>query len=103
MSTQLPPIQRRVMAAFGYMLVLCLVPLYLNKDDSFVAFHARQGAVLWIWSVLSFFSLYLPIAGVYFASTSTFLVLAGCGYGLLSVLLNKCWEIPFISRIATRL
>ncbi len=91
------------MAALSYLGVLCLVPLLLNREDAYVAFHARQGTVLWIWTVLSFFALYLPVVGVYLASTSTFLVLAASGYGLLSVLFHQCWKIPGIFALATKL
>ncbi|MBF0179742.1 MAG: hypothetical protein HQM03_06920 [Magnetococcales bacterium] len=90
----------RIMAALGYMGVLCLVPLILNQGDRFVDFHARQGLVLWVWSVLALFCMHLPGVGPYLFSTSvvgvTFLSLCG----LLAVLLGRSWEIPLIAKVA---
>ncbi|CAK0775680.1 Magnetosome protein MmsF. MamF-like protein [Gammaproteobacteria bacterium] len=103
MNTKSSPYQRKIMALFSYLGVLTLIPLIFNTDDDYVAFHAKQGLVLWMWGVISIFSLYLPVIGLYFSSSSTFLILVCSGYGILSVLLNKCWKIPGIFMLATKL
>ncbi|CAK0757282.1 conserved membrane hypothetical protein [Gammaproteobacteria bacterium] len=103
MSDHLPPYQRRLMAFSSYLGVLCLIPLIFNTEDEYVSFHARQGLVLWMWGVLSMFTLYIPVAGAYFSSTSYFLIIAGSGYGILSVLLNERWKIPFIFGLSEKL
>ncbi|MBF0191948.1 MAG: hypothetical protein HQL99_12540 [Magnetococcales bacterium] len=90
----------RMMAALSYMGILCLVPVLLNKTDRFIDFHARQGLVLWIWSVLSFFAMHIPGLGPYLFSTSTVLVLFLSAFGLVSVALNTCWKIPLIATVA---
>ena len=90
----------RMMAAFGYLGVLCLVPLLLNRNHPFVDFHARQGLVLWMWSVLSFFAMHVPGLGPYLFSTSTVMVLFLSLFGLVSVLSNRCWKIPLIATMA---
>ncbi|MBF0308758.1 MAG: hypothetical protein HQL56_04430 [Magnetococcales bacterium] len=92
----------RMMAAFSYLGVLCLVPLLLNRDDAYVAFHARQGLVLWIWAVISFFVMHLPGLGPYLFSTSTVLITFASLAGLVSVLLNRSWKLPFIGDMAAR-
>ncbi|MBF0626949.1 MAG: hypothetical protein HQL91_01890 [Magnetococcales bacterium] len=89
----------RMMAALSYLGILCLVPLMHNKRDRFVDFHARQGLVLWIWSVLSFFAMHVPGLGPYLFSTSTVMVLFLSLFGLVSVGLNKCWTIPFVPSV----
>ncbi|CAK0761234.1 Magnetosome protein MamF [Gammaproteobacteria bacterium] len=103
MNTQSPPARRRMMAIFSYLGVLCLVPLLFNQEDDFVAFHARQGLLLWMWGVLAIFALYLPGIGPYIFSGSTFLILAGSGFGILSVLLDKCWNLPGIHTLVAKL
>ncbi len=92
-----------MMAVLSYLGVLCLVPLLFNEGDGYVDFHARQGLVLWIWGVLSIFALYLPGIGPYIFSGSTFMILAGSGYGILAVLLNKCWKLPGIYTLTAKL
>jgi uncharacterized membrane protein len=103
MNTKSPSYRLKIMALFSYLEVLCLIPLIFNKDNSFVAFHARQGLVLWMWRVFAIFSLYLPGVGLYFFSSSSFLILLGSGYGILAVLFNKRWKIPAVSMLAAKL
>lgn len=103
MNTQLPLAQRKMMALLSYLGVLCFVPLLFNKEDSYVAFHARQGLVLWVWGVLAIFALYLPVIGPFIFSGSTFLILAGSGYGILAVLFDKCWKLPGIYTLTAKL
>ncbi|MBF0213555.1 MAG: hypothetical protein HQM00_08325 [Magnetococcales bacterium] len=92
--------KNRLMAALSYLGVLCLVPLLMESKDSFVVFHARQGLVLWVWTVLSFFAMHLPGLGPYLFSTSTVLVLFLSMFGLFSVVMNQRWRIPIIASIA---
>ena len=85
------------MALISYLGVLCLVPLIFNRDDEFVDFHARQGLVLWVWGVLSIFSLHIPIIGPFFFSSSVFFITVMVLAGLVSVLLSKRWKLPIVS------
>ncbi|MBF0110516.1 MAG: hypothetical protein HQL76_15215 [Magnetococcales bacterium] len=93
----------RMMAALGYMGVLCLVPLLLNRQDGFVAFHARQGLILWIWAASSFFLMHFPGLGPYIFSTSMVLVTFASLVGLVSVLLNRSWKFPIIHGLVLQL
>jgi fumarate reductase subunit D len=96
-------VKAKVMAAFSYLGVLCVVPLLFNRGDSFVDFHARQGLVLWVWGVLSMFVMHFPGLGPYLFSTSTVLVAFLSLFGLLSVALHQTWKIPFIAGVAETL
>ncbi len=87
----------KLMAAIGYLGVLCLVPLIFNRDDAYVDFHARQGLVLWVWGVLAIFSLHIPVLGPFFFSSSVFFITLMTLVGLLSVLLRKRWKLPIVS------
>lgn len=42
-----------LMAALSYVWVLSVVMLIIKKDDEFVKFHAKQGTVLFIISILA--------------------------------------------------
>ncbi|HEB73389.1 MAG TPA: hypothetical protein ENI77_12330 [Nitrospirae bacterium] len=86
----------RFLSFVSYLGILCLVPLILNRDDEYVAFHARQGLVLWIWGVLAIFGLYVPVLGPMFFSVSALLIILFSIIGLLSVSLTKAWKIPVI-------
>ncbi|MBF0626528.1 MAG: hypothetical protein HQL82_17210 [Magnetococcales bacterium] len=91
------------MALISYLGILCLVPLFVNDGDEFVNFHARQGMVLWIWSVLAILSLHLPVIGAFFFSSSVIFILMFSTLGMLSVVLTRAWKLPFVGQMAARL
>ena len=96
-------VRSRLMAALSYMGVMCLVPLIMNRQDEFVYFHARQGLVIWMWSVLAMLALYLPGVGKRLFTLSALLVVAFSLVGLVSVLLKKAWKLPLVYSIAARM
>lgn len=50
----------KLFAALSYLWLLSVVLLVLKKDDEFVKFHAKQGTVIFIASVILWF---IPILG----------------------------------------
>ncbi|MBF0447984.1 MAG: hypothetical protein HQL67_07280 [Magnetococcales bacterium] len=96
-------LRSRVMALLCYLSILCLVPLMFNKDDEFVDFHARQGLVLWIWSVLSIFCLKIPGVGGFIFSFSLVLIGIFSLFGIISVLTYRAWRMPFIGILSRKL
>ncbi|MBF0129250.1 MAG: hypothetical protein HQL33_04595 [Alphaproteobacteria bacterium] len=93
----------RFMAALSYMGVLVFVPLLMNKDDEFVYFHAKQGLVLWTWSVFGLFGLHLPGVGKWWFSFSAMMVFGYSLIGLASVLFSRAWKLPVIYTLSTKL
>nr|CAX83782.1 Magnetosome protein MamF [uncultured bacterium] len=93
-------IRSQLMAALSYLGILCFVPLLMNRNDEYVAFHARQGLIIWMWGVLAIFALYLPGIGKWAFSISMLAVAVFSIIGLVSVLLNRAWKLPFISSFA---
>lgn len=100
-NMQMPKIDH--MALLSYLSVLCLVPMIFRRDDAFINFHARQGLVLWVWSVLAIFSLHIPVIGAFFFSSSVFAIMLLSVVGLISVLLAKTWSIPVIGPLSQKL
>ena len=92
----------KLLAALSYFGVLCFVPLILNKDDEVVAFHAKQGLVLWVWAMAAFFVLYVPGLGRLLFQVSSFGVPAYSLVGLVSVLLNKQWKLPGVYELSSK-
>ena len=84
----------------SYLGVLCLVPLIVNKEDELVHFHAKQGLVLWVWSVLALLFLQLPGIGKLLFSTSVMAILICSLVGILSVVLGKAWKIPVVHSVS---
>jgi len=42
----------KLMAALSYLWILSVVMLVIKKDDEFVKFHAKQGLVIFIFSLI---------------------------------------------------
>ncbi|NQU64277.1 MAG: hypothetical protein HQ517_08350 [SAR324 cluster bacterium] len=95
MESELTP-KTTIFSLMSYLGILCLIPVLLNRKDEFVAFHARQGLVLWIWSIIAIFGLYVPVAGKFFFGASTIAIALYSIVGMLSVLLSKAWKLPLI-------
>ena len=92
-----------VMAALSYLGILCFVPLMRDKDDEYVQFHAKQGLVLWMITVLSMFVLEIPGIGKWFFGFSSMLVLVLSVAGLASVAFRRAWKLPLVGYIADRI
>jgi len=89
-----------VLSAFSYVGILCLVPLLVNKDDPYIIFHARQGLVLWMWSVLAMLGLHIPVVGEWLFGFSAMVIFLLSLGGLISVAFRRAWRLPLISVIA---
>lgn len=96
-------VSSRTLAAMSYLGVLCLVPLVMNRNDSYVQFHARQGVMLWMWEVLAIYTLLIPAVGHIFFRISSIACLVLSVIGVLSVLLGRAWKFPIIGDWAAHL
>ncbi|MEI7606084.1 MAG: hypothetical protein WCJ64_01745 [Rhodospirillaceae bacterium] len=101
-TPKISELRRRVMAAMSYLGILCFIPLHFCPDDGFVNFHARQGAVIWIWTAISLVAFAVPGMRWLF-SISIVLIVAVSFIGILSALLLKSWRFPVIGNLAKRL
>lgn len=81
----------RLMAALGYVGVLCFVPLFFKKGSGFAQWHAKQGLAILAMEIIAFV---LPLVlwplfllGVYFSL-----------HGISKALHGKYWRLPLISK-----
>ena len=96
-------VSSRILAVMSYLGVLSLVPLVMNRKDPYVQFHARQGVVLWMWEVLSIYSLLLPGVGKVFFKFSSVACLVLSILGIVAVLLGRAWKFPVVGAWAEKL
>ncbi len=99
-----PVIQEgKFFALMGYISVLCLVPLILKKDNRFAVFHGKQGLVLFILEVAAAILKSIPAIGEVVFSLA-FVVLGILSLiGIVKVLMNEYWEMPYISQVAQKI
>lgn len=93
----------RLLAFMSYLGILCFVPLFTNKGDEYVAFHAKQGLIIWMLGVIGIFALYLPSFGKFMFSAAVMAVVVYSAIGAASVLLNRAWKLPGVHSVATYL
>jgi len=99
--------ETKVLAAIGYVSILCLVPLLLARDSKYAQFHAKQGLVLFIAELIAMFVSviigWIPIIGwlAVFVMYVGLLILAIVG--ILKALGGEEWEMPFLGKYAKSL
>ncbi|ABK44759.1 conserved hypothetical protein [Magnetococcus marinus MC-1] len=93
----------QVLAGMSYLGILALVPFMIGRRDPFVAFHARQGIIIWIWEVIAVYALIVPGLGKIAFQLSSVLCFVLSLVGLVSVILGRAWRLPGVSSVAEKL
>lgn len=94
-----PPLKNDIeenkdIAALSYAWILSVIIYFFKKDSPFVRFHAKQGIVLFILSLLVWT---LPIVGRFFE----LLILALCVLGFLGAAQGQWKDLPIIGDMAS--
>lgn len=103
-ARQDPEIQgAKFFAAFGYINVLCFVPLLLKKNNKFAQFHGKQALVLFILEIAAAILKVVPVLGdlIFTIAVVVFGILSLIG--ILKVLMGEYWEMPVIYEISNRI
>ncbi len=95
--------ENKVLAAVGYIGILCLVPLLAKKDSKFCQFHGKQGLVLVIAWLIVFFIGIVPVLGWLISFFGSILLLVLSILGLVNALSGKYWELPLLGQYAKKL
>jgi len=95
----------KVMGVLSYIGILWLVPLLAAKDSKFAKFHANQGLVLWLASIiLSVASAVLAIIPIVGCVAAILLPVVGIGgfvlmiLGIINAAQGKAKELPIIGK-----
>ena len=87
-----PTSDHNLMAALSYVWVLSLVMLLIRRGDAFIQFHAKQGTVLLIISIIASILLWVPVLGFVVWALS----IAGMVVGFINAWQGKESKLPFI-------
>ncbi|MEO5375210.1 MAG: hypothetical protein H7840_13190 [Alphaproteobacteria bacterium] len=93
----------RLLAALSYLGVFCFIPLLSNEDDEFIQFHAKQGLVLWLVTMVTMLSLFVPAIGSLLVKYTVIAVPVYSLIGLLAVGLSKTWKLPGVYQLGLKL
>jgi uncharacterized membrane protein len=113
----------KIFALLAYLGILCLIPLLAKKDNKFAYFHAKQGLVLFIATIIVFFV--LGIGGFIIGMVASMIhgalgAIVGMLFGLLWLVFalglfavaiigiiqslnGKYWEMPILGKYAAKI
>ena len=93
----------KVMAAIGYIGILCLVPLLGGKNSPYCQFHGKQGLVLLIAWIAVFFLNVIPLLGwVLWYLASIILVIVSI-IGIIKAYKGEKLELPVLADFAKKI
>lgn len=85
-----------LMAALSYLWLLSVVMLVVKKDDSYVLFHAKQGLVLFIASIVLWF---IPFLG-WLLQLAIFVMVI---IGFIKALSGEKYSLPVVGSVAEKI
>ena len=91
-----PSSDSKLMGAISYLWIISVVMLIVKKDDPFVKFHARQGLILFIVSIILWF---IPVIGWIINLLVLILIIVG----FIKALSGEKWKIPLVGDIAEKI
>ena len=95
--------ENKVIAAIGYLGILCVLPLFMKKESPFAQFHGKQGLVLFVvWIALSFINI-IPLLGQLIWVLGSLVLLVVMVIGIMNALQGKMWEMPVLGDLAKKI
>lgn len=85
-----------LMAALSYLWILSVVILFVKKDSDYIKFHAKQGLVLFLTSVVLWF---VPVLGWMFQ----LVVVIGVVVGFIKALTGERFPLPLVADLARKI
>jgi uncharacterized membrane protein len=95
--------ENKVIAAIGYIGILCLIPLLAKKESKFAQFHGKQGLVLFIAWIIIWVINIIPVLGWIISFVCSVLLLVLSIMGLINALSGKYWKLPFLGEYAEKI
>lgn len=90
--------QNKLLAAIGYVGILCLIPLLAKKDSRFCQEHGKQGFVLFVCAIAVTVIGWIPFIGwIAWFVGMTFIGICSL-IGLINALQGKFWEVPLLGQ-----
>lgn len=90
--------ESRVTAALAYVSILFIIPM-LKKDNEFCQFHAKQGIVLFVLSVVVSLLGWMPVIWRLSWLIELVIVIVSI-MAIVKTLNGEKWEIPYIGKYA---
>ena len=89
----------KLLAAISYIWILFLVPLFVAKDDAFARFHANQGLLLFLVSIVLGIIAIIPFVGAIISAIGGVVTFIFMILGIINALKGEMKPLPFIGGI----
>lgn len=88
----------KLLALLSYLNILFIVPLVAAPDSKFARFHANQGLVLFLFSLITKVVFAVPVVGWIVGAVFEVIIVIGLISGIINVLKGKAKELPVIGK-----
>ena len=88
--------ENKLLAAISYLWIVSIIMLLVKKDSKLVQFHAKQGLVLFIVSIILWF---IPVIGWIL----NLLVVVAVVVGFIKALSGEYYKLPGVSILAEKI
>jgi uncharacterized membrane protein len=95
--------ENKIIAAIGYISILCILPLVLKPKSEFCKFHGKQGLILFIAAVINMVIAVIPVIGWIVSFIAGIAILVMSLLGLLKALSGEYWEMPYVAEYAKKI
>ena len=89
-------------AVISYISFLCIMTLFLKRDNKFALFHAKQGLVLFVMEVAAFILSIIPFLGGIIVIFGYALFLLVSLWGIMQSALGIYRRIPLVTKISEK-
>ena len=86
----------KVMAVLAYFGILVLIPIFAAKESKFARFHANQGLVLWLATIILNAIGIIPIIGTIISLIGSIAAFVLFILGIINAATGKAKELPII-------
>jgi len=95
--------ENKLVAAVGYISILCLIPLLLKPKSQFAKFHGKQGLILFIGAVINMVISVIPFLGWILGFIGAVALIILSILGILKALNGEYWEMPYLAEYAKKI
>lgn len=95
--------ENRLLAAIGYLGILCLIPLLGKRNSAFAQFHGKQGLVILIAWLILWVANIVPILGQIAWALGSLVLLIYVILGIIHALNGDYWEMPILGQYAKQI
>ena len=88
----------KLLAALSYLSVFFVLPLLFNRDDRFSVYHAKQGAVLFLFGILARLLGFFPIIGAVLKLFKLFCIYKGMSNAINGII----QPLPYIGQLGEK-